>query len=72
MTYELTNEEKIAIVSQHIKNLEYGIYGLQISLIEENAVSPTDTSKISSLNNQIAEANAKKTALLAELDDLTV
>ena len=72
MTYELTNEEKAAIVSQHIKNLEYSIYNLQISLVEENAVSSPDADKVSSLNSQISEDNTKKTALLAELDDLTV
>ncbi len=71
MTYELTNEEKSAIVSQHIKNLEYNIYNLQVSLVEENAVSAPDANKVSSLNSQIAEANTKKTALLAELSDLT-
>jgi len=71
MTYQLTNEEKSAIINQHIKNLEYGIYNLQVSLIEENAVSTPDADKISSLNSQIAESNTKKTALLAELDDLT-
>jgi len=71
MTYELTNEEKSAIVNQHVKNLEYNIYNLQVSLIEENAVSTPDASKISSLNSQISESNVKKTALLAELDELT-
>jgi len=71
MTYQLTNEEKSAIINQHIKNLEYGIYNLQVSLIEENAVSTPDSDSVSSLNSQIAESNAKKTALLAELDDLT-
>jgi hypothetical protein len=71
MTYELTNEEKAAIVNQHIKNLEYSIYNLQVSLVEENAVSAPDAAKVSSLNSQISEANTKKTALLAELDELT-
>jgi len=71
MTYELTNEEKAAIVNQHIKNLEYNIYNLQVSLVEENAVSAPDADKVSSLNNQISEASTKKTALLAELSDLT-
>lgn len=72
MSYELTNEEKAAIVNQHIKNLEYSIYNLQVSLVEENAVSAPDAAKVSSLNSQISEANTKKTALLAELDELTV
>lgn len=71
MTYQLTNDEKAAIVSQHIKNLEYSIYNLQVSLVEENAVASPDAEQISSLNSQIAEANTKKTALLAELDELT-
>ena len=71
MTYELTNEEKAAIVNQHIKNLEYSIYNLQVSLVEENAVSAPNADKVSSLNSQISEANTKKTALLAELSDLT-
>lgn len=71
MTYELTNEEKAAIVNQHIKNLELNIYNLQLSLLEENAVASPNAASVSSLNNQLTEANAKKTALLAELDDLT-
>jgi len=71
MTYQLTNEEKSTIVNQHIRNLEHGIYNLEVSLIEENAVSTPDASRISSLNSQIAESNSKKTALLAELDELT-
>jgi len=71
MTYELTNEEKAAIVNQHIKNLELNIYNLQLSLLEENAVASPNAASVSSLNNQLTEVNAKKTALLAELDDLT-
>jgi hypothetical protein len=71
MSYELTNEEKSTIINQHLKNVESNIFNLEISLIEENAVlTPNDTS-ISSLNAQLAEANAKKTALLAELSELT-
>lgn len=70
MSYELTTEEKISIVNQHIKNVEYSIYNLNLSLVEEQAVNSPDTDKISSLNAQLAESNAKKTALLAELSDL--
>ena len=35
MSTILTNEEKAAIVSQHIKNIEYSIYNLEVSIIEE-------------------------------------
>lgn len=70
MTTILTNEEKSGIVSQHIKNVEYSLYNLNLSLIEENAVSSPDADKISSLNDQIADLNAQKTALQSELSVL--
>lgn len=61
----LTNEEKAAIVNQHIKNLEYSKFNLELSLVEENAVASSDS--IVSLESQLAELNLKKTALLEEL-----
>lgn len=70
MSTILTNEEKSGIVSQHIKNVEYSLYNLNLSLIEENAVSSPDADKISSLNDQIADLNAQKTALETELENL--
>jgi vacuolar-type H+-ATPase subunit I/STV1 len=70
MSTILTNEEKSGIVSQHIKNVEYSLYNLNLSLIEENAVSSPDADKISSLNDQIADLNAQKTALETELASL--
>ena len=65
MTYVLTNEEKAAIVNQHIKNLEYSKFNLELSLVEENAATSSDS--IVSLESQLAELNLKKTALLEEL-----
>ena len=61
----LTNEEKADIVNQHIKNLEYSKFNLELSLVEENAVASSDS--IVSLESQLAELNLKKTALLEEL-----
>lgn len=70
MTYELTNEEKISIVNQHLKNLEYSAFNLSLSVIEEQAATNPNAESISSLNSQIAEINAKKVVLLAELEEL--
>ena len=61
----LTNEEKAAIVNQHIKNLEYSKFNLELSLVEENAVASSDS--IVSLESQLTELGLKKTALLEEL-----
>ena len=71
MSTILTNEEKAAIVTQHIKNIEYSIYNLEISVIEEEAVQSPDAEKISTLNSDITELNAKKAALTTELATLT-
>lgn len=71
MTYELTNAEKRSILEQHIKNLEYSLYNLEMSLLAENAVVSPDTNSVSKLTNSISDAEAKKTALLAELNSIT-
>jgi hypothetical protein len=71
MSVVLTNEEKSVIVSQHIKNVDYSVYNLELSLIEENAVSSPDADKISSLNDQLTDLNAQKTALNSELSALS-
>ena len=71
MTSILTNEEKTTIVTQHIKNVEYSIYNLELSVIEENSVSSPDAAKISSLSDQVNQLVAQKTALTAELTTLS-
>lgn len=70
MSTILTNEEKSGIISQHIKNVEYSLYNLTLSLLEENAVSSPDADKISSLNDQMDNLNAQKTALESERSSL--
>lgn len=67
----LSNEEKISIINQHKKNVEYSKYNLQISLIEENAVTSPDQDTIDSLNDKITEINKKITALDAEIASLS-
>jgi hypothetical protein len=71
MSITLTNEEKATVVSQHIKNVDYSIYNIELSLIEENSVSSPDAEKISSLNSQLTDLNAQKTALTSELSALS-
>jgi hypothetical protein len=70
MSITLTNEEKSGIVSQHIKNVEYSLYNINLSLIEENAVSLPDSDKVDSLNSKIVDLNAQKAALQSELAKL--
>lgn len=67
---ELTNEEKMAILNQHLKSIVGNIYNLQVSLIAENALETPDQSTISSITIQIEKEQAKKDALMAEVNSL--
>lgn len=72
MSTLLTNEEKLNIVNQHIKSIEYAIYGCELDLIEANAGSSADADQISAINARLSEANVKKAALVAEKDSLEI
>lgn len=67
----LSNQEKISIIDQHLRNSEFNKYNLEISLIEENASANKNEDAISSLNDQISAINLKITALNAEKAKLT-
>jgi predicted amino acid dehydrogenase len=72
MTTLLTNEEKLNVVNQHIKSVEYSLYGHELDLIQANAVSSPDAGQISAINARIAQSNLVKEALVTERDSLTV
>jgi len=72
MTTILTNEEKLNVVNQHIKSVEYSLYGHSLDLIQANAVSSPDAGQVTAINARIAEANAVKAALVTEKNSLTV
>lgn len=72
MTSTLSNEEKINIINQHIKSIDYIIYGHELDLIQANAVSSPDAAQLAAINSRITESNAKKAALVSEKDSLTV
>jgi hypothetical protein len=67
---ELTNEEKVSIVTQHIKSVASNVYNLQVSLISENAVDPINQDTIQSLNSQMSVETSKMEALESELTRL--
>jgi hypothetical protein len=69
MTTTLSNEEKLSIVNQHLKSLDYAVYGYELDLIQADAVSSPEAAQIASL--RVSEANAKRAALILERDSLT-
>jgi hypothetical protein len=70
MTYELSVEEKTAIISQHLRNLGFKKYNLDLSLVEEQALSEPNTEALAKINSDISEVVAQTTALLTELEAL--
>jgi hypothetical protein len=70
MSYELSNEEKTSIIEQHLKNLEYSKFNLEMSLVAELAVTNPQQTVVNSLEAQISEVITKNTKLLDELAKL--
>ena len=71
MAYELTNEEKISIINQHLKNLEYSKYNLRISLLEMGSGNVTKPNNIKDVEGEIESINDKQNVLNKEIDLLT-
>jgi hypothetical protein len=71
MTTTLTNEEKLGMIDQHKRNLDFSIYGFELDLIELNAITPLDAEAIDSVTSRLALLNNKKAALVAEAAKLT-
>jgi len=67
----LSNEEKLTILDQHIKSVNYGLYGLELDLLEINATANPDAGQIANINNRVTALNAKRAALVIERNSLT-
>ena len=70
MTYELENPEKINMVNQHIKNLSYAKYDLELSRIEALAVYTAEEVSGMSYDGQISDITSKILKLEEILDSL--
>lgn len=65
MTTILTNEDKAGIINQHKRNLEISKFNLDLSLIEENAITSPNTELVATYTTQIADL-ARRIAVLDE------
>jgi hypothetical protein len=70
MTSILTNEDKLSILNQHIKNIEYSIYNLELDILEYSVSLNKEASYETELNQRLTAANAKKDLLIAEKEAL--
>jgi hypothetical protein len=67
MTIQLNKEEKAQIINNHIKNLAYTRYNLEIDLVQENAKAAPIASSISAFEDQIEDVDGQIEALNTQL-----
>jgi hypothetical protein len=70
MTTLLTNADKLSVVNQHIKSIDFQLYNLQLDVLEANAESTPNAENISSLNVKATSLTAKRAVLAAEALEL--
>lgn len=70
MSYTLTNEEKVTIITQHLRSLGFTKYNIEVSILEETSLNETSTT-LDALNEQLAEVNTKINALESEANSLS-
>ena len=64
----ITKDEKISIIAQRVRSIEFNKQNLQLALLEENALVLPKADTVSDLTEQIAQADKKLEALDEELD----
>ena len=67
----LSNEDKIGVITSHIKNALFNKYNAELTIIEENAMPSPSAANIQKANDAIAAAEAQVTALEAQIAALT-
>jgi hypothetical protein len=67
----LSQEDKISILNERIRALEYNLYNLQVGLIEENARENVIQENIDNISSEILETNRCIDALKSALASLT-
>jgi hypothetical protein len=70
MTTLLTNADKLSVVNQHIKGIDFQLYNLELDLLEANAEATPNSENISSINGRVTSLNAKRAVLAAEALEL--
>ena len=66
----LTNADKLNIVNQHMKSIDFQMYNFQLDLIEANSESPVNSETVSNITSKINVLTAKRAALESEAESL--
>lgn len=66
----LTTQEKIDIVTRHMRNIEESKYNIELSVMYQQAMETPDQEKIESYQESIAACDVQLTVLQEELTSL--
>ena len=66
----LTNADKLNIVNQHMKSIDFQMYNFQLDLIEANAESTVNSENVSVITGKINVLTAKRAARESEAESL--
>lgn len=70
MTIDITPEEKLQIVEQHMRSVLYSQYNINLSLIEANALATPNQENLNNLNAQLKDINTQLGLLQKEYDSV--
>jgi hypothetical protein len=70
MTVDLSPEDKLPIVEQHLKQLLFSQYNITLSLMEVNASTNPDATMITNLNTQMTQVNGQIASLQTEYNSV--
>jgi hypothetical protein len=71
-TYEyLGDEDKNNIIENHIRNLEYGMFNTEVSISVAELQATPDADSLAKMNQDLADAKTKITALKAKMIPIT-
>lgn len=67
----LTNEEKLDILNQHLRSIDYAIYNAQLDKLEAEAIENPEAGVIDTLTARLANLNSKRSVLITEKESLS-
>ena len=70
MTVTLEPQEKVVIVEQHLKNILFAEYNIELSIKEATSTVTANETTVANLNLQLGEVQKQKFALESELEAL--
>lgn len=67
----LTNEDKLDIINQHLRSIDYAIYNAELDKLEAEAVENPEAGVIDTLTTRLANLNSKRSVLITEKESLS-